>query len=212
MANRRGSRRSPVMAAPGRLTHTGPRLNPALSDEIIKAATALLAEVGYDAMSMEAIAARAGVGKATIYRRWSGKALLVLDSVRARELPLDDPPDTGDLRDDLLTLFGELAACLDEQALAHLSGVLVAMRRDPELRDTVNDLILDAWARATRAIVVHAAERGEIARRSEDVVDLFAKVGPSVLALHYLTAKGAIDEPLVTHLVDEILLPILQCA
>ena len=53
-------------------------------------------------MSMDAVAARAGVGKATIYRRWAGKAPLVLDTVRARGFELVDVPDTGTLRGDLI--------------------------------------------------------------------------------------------------------------
>ncbi|HEX6387961.1 MAG TPA: TetR/AcrR family transcriptional regulator [Solirubrobacteraceae bacterium] len=190
----------------------GPRYNDALDDEIVAAAAGLLAEVGYDAMSMDAVAARAGVSKATIYRRWPGKAPLVLDTVRSRHLPIGEPPDTGDLRDDLLALFHSLAAQLDEQALDHLSGVLVAMRKHPELSHAVNEQVVAGWARATRTILDRAVARGEIATRPDDVVERFTTIGPSVVALRLFLDEGPIDQALMTQLVDEVLLPILRGA
>jgi len=201
--------------AAGADTHApsrNPRFNDALDEEIVAAAASLLAEVGYDAMSMDAVAARAGVGKATIYRRWSGKAPLVLDTVRARGFPLGEPPDTGDLREDLLALFLDFGSRLDEQSLGHLSGVLVAMRSHPELGDVVKEQIVASWARGVREIVDRAVARGGIAARSEASLDLFTKAGPSIVALRYFMDDGPIDEPFLTQLVDEILLPILTRA
>src|SRR5262245_24859474 len=119
-----------------------PRLDDSLDDSIVEAAAELLAEVGYDGMSMDAVAARAGVGKATIYRRWSGKAPLVLDTVRARGFQLETVPDQGALRDDLLALFLEANSLLHQQGLGHLSGVLVAMRDHPELGSAVKEQFL----------------------------------------------------------------------
>ena len=72
---------------------------------ILDAAIDLVAEIGYDAMSIEAVAARAKSSKATIYRRWPGKAELVAEAMRRRSEPvLEDLPDTGSLRGDLLAL------------------------------------------------------------------------------------------------------------
>ena len=68
---------------------------------ICDATLALLLEVGYDRMSMDAVAARAHASKATIYRRWPGKQELVLDAVRARGVGLTVAEDTGSLRGDL---------------------------------------------------------------------------------------------------------------
>lgn len=201
-----------MRASPDHPSPRRSRLRAGKDAGIVAAAADLLAEVGYDAMSMDAVAARAGVSKATIYRRWSGKAPLVLDTVRSRGLPLGDPPDTGDLRDDLRALFLDLAAQLDEQALAHLSGVLVAMRTHPELRAAVNEQFIEAWARATRTIVERAVARGEIAARPEDAVELFARVGPSVVGWRVFLEDGTVDAALMMRVVDEILLPILRSA
>lgn len=82
------------------------RLNPELDEVIVAAAAELLVGLSYDAVSIDAIAARAGVGKASIYRRWPSKAALVLDTVRSRQLPLGPARDTGSLRGELLALVG----------------------------------------------------------------------------------------------------------
>ena len=106
---------TPSTSPPASDGSRSPRLDDSLDDSIVEAAAELLAEVGYDAMSMDAVAARAGVGKATIYRRWSGKAPLVLDTVRARGFQLEEVPDTGSLREDLVALFLELRSLLDQR-------------------------------------------------------------------------------------------------
>lgn len=199
----------PAGGDPAAVPARNPRFNDALDAEIVAAAAGLLTEVGYDAMSMDALAARAGVGKATIYRRWSGKAPLVLDTVRARGFPLGDPPDTGDLRQDLLALFLDLGSRLDEQSLGHLTGVLVAMRRHPELGQVVKEQIVASWARGVREIVDRAVARGAIAARTDTSLDLLAKAGPSIVALRFFMDDGPIDAAFLTDLVDEILLPIL---
>ncbi len=200
---------TPSTSPPASEGARSPRLDDSLDHSIVEAAAELLAEVGYDAMSMDAVAARAGVGKATIYRRWSGKAPLVLDTVRARGFQLEDVPDTGALRDDLLALFLELRSLLDQQALDHLSGVLVAMRRDPELGVAAKDQFVAAWAGAIREIVERAVARGETPSRDERFLELFAKTGPSVVGLRFLMDDGPVDEQFMTDLVDEILLPLL---
>ena len=76
---------------------------------ICDATLALLAEVGYDRMSMDAVAARAKASKATIYRRWPGKQELVLDAVRSRAPGMAVPEDTGSLRGDLLATYRSAA-------------------------------------------------------------------------------------------------------
>ena len=72
---------------------------------ICDATLALLLEVGYDRMSMDAVAARAHASKATIYRRWPGKQELVLDAVKARGVGLTVAEDTGSLRGDLVATY-----------------------------------------------------------------------------------------------------------
>src|SRR5687768_17729242 len=72
---------------------------------ILDAAVDLVREVGYDAVAMEAIAARAGVGKATVYRRWSGKETLIADAIERLMRATMPVPDTGTVAGDLAVLM-----------------------------------------------------------------------------------------------------------
>ena len=77
-------------------------------DAIMDAVVEILTEVGFRGLTIDAVAHRAGVGKATIYRRWPGKEQLVLDALTAERVPVPEP-DTGSLRDDLLAHYLPLA-------------------------------------------------------------------------------------------------------
>jgi len=100
---------------------------------ILQATLELISEVGYRDVSIEGIAARAGTGKATIYRWWRGKADIVLDAVTtdaAREIPV---PDTGDLRTDLGTfLAATFTAARRPMRLAVLRALMAETQLDPE--------------------------------------------------------------------------------
>jgi AcrR family transcriptional regulator len=186
------------------------RLRADVDDRILAASSALLAELGYDGMSIEAVAARAGVGKASIYRRWTGKADLVLDTVRASGFLFDQQPDTGALRTDLLAMLGTLKRHLDADGVAHVAGVLVAMRHHPELTAIVHEQLVAGWARCTEGLVAEAVARGEIRPLDPAALELFVQVAPSMVALRLLAATGAIDDDFVLGLVDHVMLPMLR--
>ena len=185
-------------------------LDSAVGDRLIAAAASLLGEVGYEAMSMEAVAARAGAGKAAIYRRWPNKQALVLDTIRSRQLPLGPPDDTGSVRGDLLALLLALQRQLDDSALDHLTGVLFALRADPQLAAAVSEQFLEAWERGVREIVARGAGRGQIAEPDERFLDLFSLVGPSMMLMRYLLVEGRLDPEFVEELVDRLVMPLLS--
>jgi AcrR family transcriptional regulator len=150
---------------------------------IIRATLELLAEVGFGALTMEGVRTRAGVGKATIYRRWASKEELVRDAIVFLHDEFETP-DTGSLRGD----YDALATAV--RASASRSGAATLMPR--LLGDAVNDLELHAIFRANlveprraalRTVLERAVARGEI-RGDVDVelmIDLFA--GPAVYRL-----------------------------
>lgn len=185
-------------------------MNPELGDVIIAAAAELLVDLSYETVSIDAVAARAGVGKASIYRRWPNKAALVLDTIRSRQFPLGPVQDTGSLRGDLLALFLALQARLGSDALSHLTGVLVALRTDEELASAVREQLMSGWELGVREIVGRAVERREIAAQQESFLELFARVGPSMVFVRFLMGDGPITPAFVEQLVDDVMLPILH--
>src|SRR5487761_427235 len=130
---------------------------------ILAAAAELLASRGLGAMSIEEVAARAGVGKATIYRRWPSKGLLALDafvvSFRA-EQPL---PDTGSLRGDLLSALRLWVRAVTSTPVGRLLASLIAeAQHDPELHAAWRCRVLGPLRAQHRIMLARAVVRGEI--------------------------------------------------
>jgi AcrR family transcriptional regulator len=175
------------------------------ADRAILAATVdLLAERGLAAMSIEEVAARAGVGKATIYRRWPSKGLLALDafviSFRAQQ-PL---PDTGSLRGDLLSALHAWVRAVTQTAMGPmLTGLIAEAQHDPELRWAWRDRVLEPMRTQHRVMLDRAISRGEIAASvDKDVVlDLFFGAAEHRLLLGHLPMTGEF----IAEVVDMIL-------
>jgi AcrR family transcriptional regulator len=142
---------------------------------IMDATRALLAERGFAGTTVEAIAHRAGVGKATIYRRWSSREELLL-AVTTTDLPDVPTPDTGDLRQDLLLVFTRLAEQIRTAGPASYLGDLIGeSTRNPAMRKDFQAFIQQRRSLCAE-IVAQARKRGEV-RKSIDpdlVLDLIA--------------------------------------
>jgi AcrR family transcriptional regulator len=155
-------------------------------------------------MSIEEVAARAGVGKTTIYRRWPSKGLLALDAFVAsfrKEQPL---PDTESLRGDLLAaLRGWVRAVTQTPMGPVLTGLIAEAQHDPELRGAWRDRVLEPLRTQHRIMLDRAIERGEIAASVDrDVVlDLFFGAAEHRLLLGHLP----MTEEFITEVVDTIL-------
>ncbi len=196
-------------AAPGGAAAGGaaPRGRPRSQEAdraILTAARDLLAERGLAAMSIEEVAARAGVGKATIYRRWPSKGLLALDAFVAsfrEEQPL---PDTGSLRDDLLAALHAWVRAVTQTAMGPmLTGLIAEAQHDPELRGAWRDRVLEPLRTQHRIMLDRAIARGEItASVDQDVVlDLFFGAAEHRLLLGHLPITGEF----IAEVVDTIL-------
>jgi AcrR family transcriptional regulator len=160
---------------------------------ILTATLELLAERGLNAMSIEEVAARAGVGKTTIYRRWPSKGLLALDafviSFRA-EQPL---PDTGTLRGDLLSALHAWVRAVTQTAMGPmLTGLIAEAQHDPELRGAWRDRVLEPLRAQHRIMLDRAIARREVPDSVDrDVVlDLFFGAAEHRLLLGHLPMTG----------------------
>jgi AcrR family transcriptional regulator len=146
-----------------------------VDQQIVEATLAELAEKGFGGATIEAIAQRAGVGKATIYRRWPNREAL-LQFVALQVTDICVAQDTGDLRKDLLSIFEPLAAEFYEGGRAALLPDLMAeAARDPRIRQLVQGLVQERRSGAVEALE-RARVRGEL-RRGVDIdaaVDMIA--------------------------------------
>jgi AcrR family transcriptional regulator len=174
---------------------------------ICDAALALLAEVGYDRMSMDAIAARARASKATIYRRWPGKRELVLEAVRSRSPSQITPPDTGTLRGDIVTTLRLMADGIGGQDAALMAGVLRAMRSTPDLACCVREEVLEKKRYIGRTIIERAIARGELPEGADP--EVWHEVGASLMFFRFLVTGEPVDDAFLTHVADDVLVPLL---
>jgi AcrR family transcriptional regulator len=172
--------------------------SPEADRAILEAAVALLAQRGLAAMSIEEVAARAGVGKTTIYRRWPSKGLLALDAFVAsfrEEQPL---PDTGTLGGDLrAALRAWVRAVTNTPMGPMLAGLIAEAQHDPELRGAWRDRVLEPLRTQHRIMLDRAMARGEIPSSvdREVVLDMFFGAAEHRLLLGHLPMTEAfIDE------------------
>lgn len=176
---------------------------------ILAAVVELLGETGYEAMTMDAVAARAHASKTTIYRRWQGKPELVkaaVDGYVAGRLPIS--ADTGSLRGDLMAVMRAMRGHLTDEFLAMMSGLLHAMRTDPELAGVLRSHLAEDYS-AALPIIRRAADRGEVPAGAEETL---AKTTHELIEaqLFRQMALGApFDEQFSRHVVDDLVLPVL---
>lgn len=188
----------------------GGRPRDASRDEaIVTAVLDVLAEHGYERMTMDQVARRAGAGKATLYRRWTSKAELVVHAVSqfARTPTLEELPDTGTLRDDLLALMRPQEHDDDRHALSVASGIASLLSVDPALADAAGAALVEPFVASQRLIMRRSIERGEV---SGDVdVDTIAFVTPSMTAFRLIVQRKPVDVGLLALLIDTVVLPAL---
>jgi len=176
---------------------------------ILDAALELVAEVGYDCFSMDSLAARAHASKATIYRRWSGKAEVVVEAVRRRScLDIPTAPDSGSFRDDLLALLMTMTALAEQEDVALLAGITRAMRLDPELADLMRVQVFERKHEELAKIVARAISRGQLPKSAD--ADLLHEVVGALVLNRLLLTCDPIDVDFLVHIVDDIAMPMLR--
>lgn len=187
---------------------TRPRVVGERELEILEATLEVLDEVGYDLLTMDAVATRAKASKATLYRRWKGKPELVVAAIMAHK---GDTvvPDTGSLRGDLLAAYCGSGGLNDPLAQSVLSAVVTAMGRDPEFAEVYRRDFIGPKVAVSQAIYERALARGEV----HPDVDLTI-LAPSLagIVLHRAFLLGEVVTPeLVGRILDEVILPAARC-
>jgi AcrR family transcriptional regulator len=171
---------------------------------ILEATRELIAELGVYEFRTEDVAARAGVGKGAIYRRYGSKDELVTAAIAALVSGEIVVPDTGSTREDLLLLMGEAVQLYRGSLAARLMPNLIgAMAQKPELARAVRDGFLAGRRAALSEVLRRGVERGDL--RTDLDVELALDVLGGPLFYRLLVTGGPIDEPLAEGVADLIL-------
>lgn len=176
--------------------------DPALDDAILDAAMALFAECGYGGVTIEGVAARAGVGKATIYRRYDTRAELVVEAIRTRMNLIHELTDTGDLRADLLALLQPLVDRLCTPNGPVLTALMAERFREPELAAEFERSVVGRKREHVRRIIHAAIERGELPADTD--VELLAE-SPAAIVWHHALNNMPFDGGFAERVVDHVL-------
>jgi AcrR family transcriptional regulator len=186
----------------------GPRRRGEQLESAILAATLdELAEVGYAALTMQRIAIRACTSKTVLYRRWAGRAELVIDACQQHGFSDIDLPDSGELRTDVILLLRQLSAKMASPLGGILRGLLAEMTGDPEFGRLIRERIHDVGPATIHVILRRAVDRGDVDRRILD--SRRATVAIDLLRNEFLLFGAPIDDHVITDIVDDVYLPLI---
>ena len=186
-----------AVARPGR-----PRSDRARRD-ICAAFREILIADGFDKVRMEHVAARAGVGKATIYRYWPSKQALAHEVLRELANPHIAVPDVGDTRTELLaTVLAPMRALTETDFGPVIRALLSEIARDPQLGDPFRASVVQARRDEVTRVIARGIRRGDLRPDVHPDVATEMLVGPVYFRLMF---GGSIDAAFAERIVDEVL-------
>ena len=169
------------------------------------AALELLAEIGYDRLTIDAVAARAHASKTTIYRRWSGKAELIVDALNTEKGP-PATVDTGSLASDLASIAANAMGTDNQFDARVMTGLITAVAHDPELRRVFRERLIDPRTAGIKAVFERAVARGEIP--TERNLDLLVSVFPALMLQHLLIVGEIPDAAFAGQVMTDVVIPL----
>ncbi len=171
---------------------------------IIEATLDVFAEKGFDGVCVELVAARAGVGKATIYRRWSNKEELLLAAFASLKSPFPEPEGVS-VRDDLLAMVEVMCADKADPRKARRYALLLGEGdKYPRLMARYKESVVQPRRDAMRAVIRRGVETGELRPDTDDEIAMLQLTG--AIMAQEKSPDGTLDGDFAARLVDGLLL------
>lgn len=179
-----------------------------LVDAIEEAAIAELAAVGLAQFTIERVAARAGTGKASIYRRWHTKEQLIADSLVAQAVQYSSilTDDNSSLRSDLITSFSALADMFNTDFGKAIRTVMGGMFNNTELANLMNQKFIPSRLEQVEPIIERALLRGDITSNDVDSLRLSIEVVPAMVIHRFIMMGEAPNQDFIERIVDGVVL------
>jgi len=177
-------------------------------EAIAAAAISLIQEVGYERSTIEAIALKAGVSKATIYRRWNNKQEVIANAISCHAFSQTPSIDTGNLRDDLVELLLAKVKVLKGPDGAVIASIMSAAKMDPELAKAIPHSVRDGEIQVHEVILERAIKRGEISNNAN--LELLAEITPAIMTYRIFMSQQPVNRKFIEALVDDVLIPSAQ--
>lgn len=184
------------------------RITPEREAELYEAVLDLLREVGYDALTMDAVAARTRSSKATLYRQWGSKPELIARALRHNKPASLADIDTGSLRGDLNEMVARSDDCQMERDAALMRGLFHAVHDNPELHRALRDLLIEPELTGLSDLLRRAVERGEVAA-DNPALDYVVHMLVGGFAARDLIEDRPVDRAFLASYIDAVILPAL---
>jgi AcrR family transcriptional regulator len=167
-----------------------------------------MAEVGYRALTMDAVAARARAGKATIYRRWDSKLDLVIDTCNQLVRREVAEPDTGSLEGDLRDFLLSFTAFLTGPVGKAAQALVGELPHEPELATAFRDTFLTNQRDVLHRVLDRGAARGEL--RADAPRSMVVELAGAALTYRLMITGDPLDQAFVERLLSQVILPLLR--
>ncbi|MGY1601870.1 TetR/AcrR family transcriptional regulator [Geodermatophilus sp. SYSU D00815] len=182
----------------------GAELEAAIADAVV----GLIVAGGARAVTMEAVAARAGTSKPVLYRRWSDRAALLRDVLLRQAAGVIPAEDTGSYRTDMLAILRGWAAVLTGPGSRVVQAVVTAMADDPDFAAAFREGVIGWRKREMADLLARGIARGDV--RPDVPVEIARELGQGVLWHRFLITGDPIDDEVVVQIVDEVLVPFVS--
>ncbi|MFI6288587.1 TetR/AcrR family transcriptional regulator [Streptomyces sp. NPDC051018] len=185
------------------------RRGPVLERAILDAALEQLSTVGWNGLTMEGVAAQAQTGKAAVYRRWPSKSDLVADALRAGLPPLDEVPDHGAIREDLLQLCRRMRDSMYSRPGFALRSVLHECDTSTaeKFQTVIRRQVVEPSMRLFREVVSRGIVRGDV--RADARGDMVFEVIPGLMLYRSKVCGSEWPDPEIAEMIDQVLIPLL---
>ncbi|MGW2114502.1 TetR/AcrR family transcriptional regulator [Streptomyces zhihengii] len=187
---------------------TRSRLTPEREAELYTAVLDLLREVGYDALTMDAVAGRTRASKATLYRQWGSKAELVVKAMRYNKPAGFGDIDTGSLHGDFHAMLDRTDDCQMEKDSALMRGLAQAIHTNPDLHEALRDLLIEPEMSGLDVLLRRAVDRGEI-RRDNPALGYVVHMMIGAFVARQMIEDRTPDRAFLTDYLDAVVLPAL---
>ncbi len=179
---------------------------------ILEATLDVLADLGYEGMTIDLVSAQVGAARATVYRRWPTKADLVLDAVKRLgpdEVDRALLPDTGSLRGDLVATIAPETTQQQRRRVRVVAGLQTVANRDPRIAAVLTTGGMEPWIEANRILIQRAVDRGQSGPVD---VDALAQVIPLMCTCRVAVQQLPVTRDYSLALIDDVLLPAMRGA
>jgi AcrR family transcriptional regulator len=196
---------SVVPLAAGSARGPGRPRSPQADEDILQAALELLAERGFDGLSVEGVAERAGVGKTTVYRRWPSKAELLRAAVDdlMGSVPWSSPADLGDTRAELVAIVRDYIKVMSSSMGRVMPALVAEVARNPELARVLRRGVA-ARRRSIVGVLNRGVARGDLRSDMDRALAIDLLLGPVQYRL--LITGAPVTRRLAEEIVDELLM------